>query len=101
MFNATGLTSQQVTNNVITILQRIRSDLEAAQDLYGWSAGLSNAELVAIGFSSADASAIQSAIADANALAQIYDTGLPPGTYPQPPSALVYSASQRRVIGPQ
>ena len=40
-------------------------------------------------------------IACANALAQLYSTGLPPASYPQPPSAYVYGASQRQVIGPQ
>ena len=48
----------------------------------------------------ADAQSVLSALADANALRQIYETGLPPATYPQPPQAYVYAASQRQVIGP-
>jgi hypothetical protein len=57
--------------------------------------------LTGIGMASGDADAILSALADANALSSYYNTGLPPGTYPQPGSAYVYGASQRIVLGPR
>ena len=40
-----------------------------------------------LGYDSADAQDTLTALADAAAHAQIYDTGLPPGSYPQPPQA--------------
>jgi len=101
VFNPTQNNSGVVAGNVTQRLLALRNALDAVQDLYGWSSGISLADLEAIGFSAADASSLLSAVADAHALAEIYSTGLPPGTYPQPASAYVYAASQRQVIGPQ
>lgn len=98
----TGLTQAQVLASIQAKLLNLRNALEDVQDLYGWSSGISASDLeTGLQFSAADAAAILSAISDANAVAQIYETGLPPGTYPQPASAYVYAASQRQVIGPQ
>jgi hypothetical protein len=100
MFN-TGLSQAQTLTNIQVTLRTLRDAIKQVQDLYGWASGLQASDLVSLGFSSADATAILSAINDANALAQVYNTGLPPSSYPQPPSAYVYSSSQRQVIGPQ
>lgn len=97
----TGLTQAQVLASIQGKLVNLRNALDAVKDLYGWASGISAADLVALGFSTADAPTLLSAMADANALAQIYETGLPPSTYPQPPSAYVYAATQRQVTGPQ
>lgn len=101
VFNPVQNSSGVIAGNVAQRLLNLRNALDAVQDLYGWSSGLSAADLEAVGFSAADASTLLSAVADAHALAQIYSTGLPPGTYPQPSSAYVYAATQRQVIGPQ
>ena len=97
----TGLTQAQMLATIQGKLISLRNALEGVQALYGWSSGLSAADLEGIGFSPADAGALLSAMADANALAQIYAAGQPPSTYPQAASAYVYAASQRQVIGPQ
>jgi len=55
----------------------------------------------AAGLSAADALTYLSAVADAAAVASIYSTGQPPGTYPQPASDYVYGATSAQVIGPQ
>jgi hypothetical protein len=91
----------QVAANVQTRLMALRSALEGIEELYGWFAGIGASDLETLGFNSDDASSLLSAVNDANALAQIYSTGLPPSTYPQPPEAYVYANSQRIVIGPQ
>lgn len=96
-----SITQAQVTQVVTQRLYALQQALDAVQDLHGWSSGVSESDLVAAGFTAADATAILSAVNDANALAQIYATGLPPSTYPQPAGAYVYAASQRQVIGPQ
>lgn len=100
MFNS-GLTQGQVLANIQNRLSALRQALEDVENLYGWSSGVSAADLEGIGFSPSDANSILSAIADANAVGQIYATGQPPSTYPQAASAYVYAASQRQVIGPQ
>jgi hypothetical protein len=94
------ITQAIVTQRVQAKLSALRAALNDVADEYKWSSGVAAADLVALGFAQADASAILSAVADAHALALIYETGLPPGTYPQPPSAYVYEASQAAVLGP-
>lgn len=101
IFNLAQLNAGVIAGNVQQRLVALRSALMNAQELFGWSSSVTQADLVSAGFSSADASTLLSAIADANALASIYATGVPPATYPQPASAYVYAASQRQVIGPQ
>jgi len=101
IFNQGQLSAGIIAGNAQQRLVALRSALESVADLYAWSAGVAPADLEGAGFNAADAATLQSAIADANALAQIYATGLPPSTYPQPSSAYVYAASQRQVIGPQ
>jgi hypothetical protein len=97
-----GPITQAMVNQLVTQkLLALRVALHDVIDLYKWTSGLANADLVAIGFASADAGDILSAAADANALAQIDATGLPPSTYPQPASAYVYATSRAAVIGPQ
>lgn len=97
----TGLSQSQITGQVQQKLIALRAALDDCQALQQWSAGVPATDLEAIGYNAADASALQSAIADAAAVAAIYTTGLPPSAYPQPPTAYVYGASQRQVIGPQ
>lgn len=101
MFNATNLTAAAVAQQVQAILRNHRNALEACHDLFRWSSGLTTADLTAIGFSTADAPVLLAAIADANAEYVLYNTGLPPSTYPQPASSYQYAASQSQVIGPQ
>jgi hypothetical protein len=101
IFNASQFNSGVIAGNVQARLIALREALHAVADLYGWSSGVSAADLEAIGFSAADAGTLLSAISDANALAQIYATGQPPASYPQAAQAYVYAASQRQVTGPQ
>lgn len=100
MFNADGKTAAQVTQLVQAVLRNHRAALEQCYDLYRWSSGVAAADLAAIGFAAADAAVLLSAIADANAEYVTYNTGLPPSSYPQPPTAYPYAASQSEVIGP-
>lgn len=97
------ITAAEILQQAQTVLLNVRRAHEAAADLQAWMAGIGLADLTdpAVGLSQADAEAILTAVADAAAGAQIYETGLPPGTYPQPSGAYVYAASQRIVIGPQ
>lgn len=101
MFNSTNLTPGQLIAAVQQGLVAVRNAMNVADDLYAWSSGVSLSDLESTGMSPADAQAILSAIADAHAISSLYNAGLPPGTYPQPPSAYVYGASQRLVIGPR
>lgn len=94
------VTQAVVTQRVQAKLGALRDALNDVADEYKWTSGVSANDLVAIGFSSADANAILSAVADAHAVALIYETGLPPATYPQPASAYPYEASQAAVLGP-
>jgi hypothetical protein len=96
----TGLTKDQILANVQTKLFQLRAALNDCNSEAAWAAGVSSADLVALGFTSADANTLLSAIADAHAVYMLYTTGLPPGSYPQPPSAYVYASSQSEVIGP-
>lgn len=97
MFNY-QLSQAQVTNIVQQVLRDLRSALEAAQDMYGWSSTIAPSDLVALGFDQADAQEILNAAADANSLAILYNGGEfdPFGTV-----TYNFSASNRRVIGPQ
>ena len=101
MFNS-GLTQAQILFNVQTRLMNLRAALTVATQLEAWAQGVAVADLTGIGFSAADAASLLSAISDASALAQVYNTGQAPGTYPQVTGTpYVYAASQRQVIGPQ
>lgn len=101
MFNSANLTPAQLIASVTQGLVQVRAAMDVAADMYAWSSGVAPADLEGIGMAPADAGAILSAIADANALSQYYNAGLPPGSYPQPPSAYPYGTSQRIVIGPR
>lgn len=99
---STQLTPAEVNNLIQQRLIALRSAINGVSDLYGWTSGLAAADLAAAsGYSAGDAPTVLSAVADAHALAQIYSTGQPPGTYPQAASAYIYATSQRQVIGPQ
>ena len=96
--------SQETLNGVaqqaINVLKNLRSALEDVADYYGWLSGQTDDQLTGLGFSTSDISELRSGIADGNAFSVLYDTGLPPSTYPQPSESYVYGASQRIVIGP-
>lgn len=96
-----GITQAQVTQLTTQRMQALRDALNDVEDLYGWTSGLADTDLENLGFLAGDADTLLSAVADANAVAQIYSTGLPPGSYPQPSSAYVYAATQRQIMGPQ
>lgn len=102
IFNAGNgqMTAQGIINSVQSKLANLQNALQAAADTYGWLSAYAVADLEAVGLGAADAQDLLTAAADANALAQINLTGLPPGSYPQPPSDYVYAASQRLIIGP-
>lgn len=97
-----GITSAYVVNNAQAKLRALRQALHDVQDFYSWLSAYAASDLEAspVSMDTVSAPALFSAMADANALAQIYLTGLPPGTYPQPTSAYVYANSQRVVMGP-
>lgn len=97
-----GITEAYVVNNAQTKLAALRDALGDVVNFYDWLSAYAAADLEAapVSMDSVSASALFSAFADANALAQIYLTGLPPSSYPQPASAYVYAASQRVIIGP-
>lgn len=98
---AGGLSPAQVVTTVQQRLLALRQALEQAADLQQWSSAIAEADMSAVtGLDDADTATLKSAIADAAALADMYDTGLPPAGYPQPASAYTYGASQRLVIGP-
>lgn len=90
-----------VATQAINRLRALRDALDAIEDFQAWLTTQTTAQLTGLGFSATDVSELQSAMADANAMNDLYNTGLPPSTYPQPTSAYVYGASQRIVIGPQ
>lgn len=101
VFNPTANNSGVIAGNVQQKLQVLRNALESCNDLFRWSSALSSADLEAVGFSATDAQSLLTAVADANALYVLFNTGLPPSTYPQPPSAYIYATSQAVVTGPQ
>jgi hypothetical protein len=94
----TSVDTIQIT--VTAKLKALQAALDNITDLYGWSSTVAAGDLENLGMNSTDASTLLSACADANAVAQIYETGLPPSSYPQPASAYVYAATQRQVMGP-
>lgn len=98
IFNPQPSSQTAITTQVTQKLLALRNALDAIENLYGWTSGLAVADLTPLGFTTADAQSILNAVADANAVAEIYETGLPPSGYPQPASAYVYSASQRVIM---
>lgn len=97
-----GITEQYIVNNAQSKLSALRNSLAQCEEFYQWLTTNVQADLEAapISMDTASTTALFNAFADANALYQIYTTGLPPGTYPQPASAYTYATSQRVVIGP-
>lgn len=97
-----GITEQYIVNNAQAKLRALRQAIHDVQDFYSWLSGLAAADIEAapISMDTPSAVALFSAMADANAIGQIYLTGLPPGTYPQPASAYIYASSQRVIMGP-
>lgn len=97
-----GITEAYIVNNAQAKLAALRNALEDCENFYLWLIANSQSDLEAapISMDTASTSALFTAFADANALYQIYATGLPPSTYPQPASAYVYATSQRVIIGP-
>lgn len=97
-----SITQAQVVQLVQQRLLALRAALDGVNDLFGWTSGVSAADLVTLGFSQADAGQILSAVADAHAEYLVHTTGQAPSTYPQVTGTpYVYAASQRLVLGPQ
>ncbi|SRR5258706_3658009 len=92
-----NITVALVQQQAINKLANLRQALSDITDLNAWLAGLSIADLVAIGFTSTDAQTLKTALADANELGVLYNGG-GLGAYTLPYN---FSASQRQVIGPQ
>jgi hypothetical protein len=101
IFTAGNASVDTIVNRATQFMVNLRDTFTEIEDLDNWMVAQSDADLEALGFTAGDLSMLRSALADANALAQICNTGLPPGTYPQPPSAYVYAASMRQIIGPR
>lgn len=97
-----GITEQYIVNNAQSKLSALRNALIQCEQFNQWLIANAQADLEAapISMDTASTSALFSAFADAHALYQIYTTGLPPATYPQPTSAYTYGTSQRVIIGP-
>jgi hypothetical protein len=100
--NVTPTQFIQMATERLLALQRA---LKGVEEFQTYLAGISSADLQATGtsglsLSEAYANGVKSAFADADAVRQFWETGLPPGTYPQPPSAYVYQASAAPIIGP-
>lgn len=97
-----GITQQYIVNNAQNKLSALRDALTACEQFNQWliTNAQSDIEASPISMDTASTTALFNAFADAHALYQIYSTGLPPGTYPQPASAYTYATSQRVVIGP-
>lgn len=101
MFNS-GVSASRALNTIEVKLAALRLALRDVADLQAWISGVADADLEAAwNLSAADVATLKSAIADGSAMNDYYNTGQPPGTYPQPASAYAYGASQRQVIGPQ
>lgn len=101
IFSAGNANVGTIVNRSIQLMLTLRETFQEIADLQAWMIAQSTSDLEGLGFSASDLSMLQSALADANAMAQIYTTGLPPSTYPQPASAYVYANSMREIIGPQ
>lgn len=103
--NAANVTAAGLMQSLRQALRNHQRALEVIEETYAWAAGISAADLEAMppngpGMTSADAMAFLTAVNDAHAEYLLHTTGLPPGTYPQPPSAYVYAASQNALMGP-
>lgn len=95
------VSSTQIVGNIQAALLQLLQALENCNNLQMALASGGLSALESTGISNADAQALLSGLADAAALYQIYQTGLPPATYPQAPlPAYVYGTSQRNVLGP-
>jgi|SRR5215469_4695797 len=92
----------EIESTVQNALTAMRDALAHVQQIQVWLSAHAQSDFTAAPLSmpAADVAAIFSAVADASAVAQIFQTGLPPGTYPQPSSAYVYENSAYAVIGP-
>jgi len=97
--NSDNLNAGVIIGNVQAVLKAHRAALNAINDMWAWSSGVTAADLQAAPLNMTQA--LLSAIADAHAEYLIHTTGLPPATYPQPPQAYVYANSQTAEIGPQ
>jgi hypothetical protein len=97
-----GITQAYIVNNAQAKLATLRNALEDVENFYQWliTNAQTDIEAAPISMDTASTNALFTAFADANAIYQIYSTGLPPGTYPQPTSAYTYATSQRVIIGP-
>jgi hypothetical protein len=97
-----GITEQYIVNNAQSKLANLRDALIQCEQFNQWLIANAAADLEAapVSMDVASATALFTAFADAHALYQIYTTGLPPISYPQPGSAYVYANSQRVIIGP-
>lgn len=93
--------AQQLLGNVTGDLLDLRNVLARLKERYRWTSSVALSDIEGLGIDLVTAQDLLTAVTDANALAQIYDTGLPPGSYPQPASAYPYGASQRAFLGPQ
>lgn len=95
-----GVTGSDIQQTAVSLCKSLRDVLRRADEVQAYLSGLSLTDLQGLGIAAADAQDIKTAIADASALSGIYNTGQPPGTYPQAASAYIYAASQRVIIGP-
>src|SRR5260370_35727992 len=99
IFNQAQNTPGIIIGNVQQTLKALQKAFDEINDVFGWSSGVSQADLVAVGFVAGDATALLTAINDAHAEYVLRTTGLPPSTYPQPASVYVYAQSQNAQIG--
>ena len=95
------INAAQLTGTVVADLLELRTVLGRLRERFRWTSSVALADIEGLGIDPVTAQSILTAVADANAFAQLYDTGMPPAAYPQPPTAYVYGASQRALIGPQ
>lgn len=102
MATATGISQAQVVSIIQQRLLALRAALNAIEDLYRWTSGLSQEDMeAATGLSATDASTYLAAVADANAEAQIHYTGQATTGYPQVTGPYPFVNTQAQVIGPQ
>lgn len=94
-----GITPAQIQAAAQVRLIALRQAFEGVRDLHAWLSAYSPADLQAAPFNMTpdDATALFSAFADAAKLADLYDGG-GLGSYTLPYD---FSASQRKIIGPQ
>ena len=97
-----GITEQYIINNAQAKLSALRDAFVQCEQFYQWLITNQQTDLEAapVSMDTVSTSALFAAFADANALYQVYTTGMPPSTYPQPTSAYTYATSQRVIIGP-